>query len=121
MEKEIWKWILDNFSDEGIAAIAQIFEIKIPGFRQLNSQQKNFKIVRPKIIQAALHQRYAQDLNEFFRETTEEEFEIESFKEKRIEELVQLVEEEMSLSILLSVLLSSEDEENQEKAEEHLY
>lgn len=118
MEKEIWKWILDHFLDEGIAAIAHTLGIKIPGFRQLNPQQQKFKIVRPKIIQAALHQRHAQDLNEFFRETIEEGFDIESFKEKGIEELMQLVEEEMSPSILLSVLLSSEDEENQAKAEE---
>ena len=117
VEKEIWKWILDSFSDEGIASIADSFGIKIAGFRQLNSQQKNFKMIRPRIIKAALHQRHAQKLTDFFNSIDEDQTEIESVRKKNTEELLQLVEEEIQPSMLLGILLSSDEKENLVKAE----
>lgn len=116
MEKEIWKWILNSFSDEGIVNIAKTLGIKIPGFRQLNSQQKNFNIIRPKIIQAALQQKFAKKLRKFFHSAIEKQTKVESLKEKSIEELLEILEEDMQPSFLLGMLLSCEDEESQEKA-----
>jgi chromosome segregation ATPase len=118
MEKEIWKWILETFSDEGIANIANTFGIKIQGFRHINAQQKKFKIVRQRIIQEALHQRNAQNLITFFDSAAEGKPEIESLRGKSIEELLHSVEEDLHPSILLGVLLSSEDEEDQAIAQE---
>ena len=116
MEKEVWKWILNSFPDEGIASIAASIGIKIPGFRQLNPQQKNFNIVRPRIIQGALQPKYTKKLSDFFHSFLTEDVEDESIMEKSIEELLQMVEEEIQPSMLLGMLLSSEKEEHQEKA-----
>ncbi len=116
MEKEIWKWILNSFSDEGIANLAQAVGIKIPGFRQVNPQHKKFKIVRPKIIHAALQQELVQKFHEFIESFAEEKSEIDDLKDKSFEELLEMVGEEIQPSIVLGVLLSSQDEEHQEKA-----
>lgn len=118
MEKEIWKWILNSFTDEGIANIALVMGIKIPGFRQINPQHKKFKLVRPKIIQAALQQEFAQKLYDFADSSFEEHEEVESYREKSVEELLKLLieEEEIQPSFLLGILLSDDDEENHEKA-----
>lgn len=118
MEKEIWKWILETFDDEGIAKIGQNIGVKRPGFRQINPHHKRFKILRPALIQEALHQRNAKLLKYFFDEIAEEDAELVSYREKSMEELLLAVEEEIAPSILLSVLLSSEDEEDIEKAVE---
>jgi hypothetical protein len=118
MEKEIWKWILETFTDEGIANIALTFGIRIPGFRQINPQQKNFKIVRQRIIQEALHQRNAQNLANFFQLAAENKPELVSLKGKSIDEQLQAIEEEIYPSILLGVLLSSNDVADQSRAQE---
>lgn len=118
MEKEIWKWILETFTDERIANLALSFGIKIPGFRQINPQQKNFKMVRPRIIQEALHQRNAQKLTKFFQSAAKKQPEIESLRGKSLEEQLQAVEKGLTPSILLGLLLSSEEEEDQARARE---
>lgn len=119
MEKEIWKWILDTFPDDGIANIADNLMIKIKGFRQLNPQQANFKMVRNRIIKEALNQKNSKKLYYFFDSLIEDRPEIESLRGKSIEELLQVLEEEgLYPSILLGVLLSSEDEEDHGKAQE---
>src|SRR4051794_20504380 len=118
MEKEIWKWILESFNDEGIANIGQNIGIKIPGFRQINPHQKRFKILRPALIQEAIHQRNATRLRCLFDEIAEEDEKLLTYRGCSIEELLLAVEEELVPSILLSVLLSSEDEEDHAKAVE---
>lgn len=120
MEKEIWKWILDGFSNEGIANIALRLGIKIPGFRQLNPKQSKFKIVRPKIIMEALKPKNEQSLVDFFEIVAKKqtEAEAESLREQSIEELLEIVEDGLPPSLILSVLLTGEDEEHRAKAEE---
>ncbi|WP_066255457.1 McrB family protein [Neobacillus drentensis] len=118
MEKEIWKWILETLNDEAIANIGQNIGIKISGFRQINPHNKRFKILRPALIQEALHQRNATKLKCFFDEIAEEDEELVTFRGRSMEELLLVVEEELVPSILLSVLLSSDDEEEHAKAVE---
>jgi chromosome segregation ATPase len=119
MDREIWKWILDSFSDEEIAVISHVFRLKIPGFRQINPQQKNFKMVRPKIIQSALHQKHADKLNDYVitRAEVQLDVKVESLGKKSIKTLLQLSEEEIKPSILLGILLASDNEKVKEKAE----
>ncbi|MDM5326284.1 AAA family ATPase [Neobacillus sp. CF12] len=118
MEKEIWKWILETLNDEGIAKIGQSIGAKRPVFRQINPHHKRFKILRPALIQEALHQRNAKILKYFFDEIAEEDGELVSYRGRSIEELLLAAEEEISPSILFSVLMSSEEEEDIEKATE---
>jgi hypothetical protein len=119
MDREIWKWILDSFSDEEIAMLSHIFRLKIPGFRQINPQQKNFKIVRPKIIQSALHQKHAEKLNDYVLTRAEVQLnvKVESLGKKSVKTLLQLTEEEIKPSILLGILLASDNEKEKAKAE----
>jgi chromosome segregation ATPase len=119
MDREIWKWILDSFSDEEIAMISEIFRLKIPGFRQINPQQKNFKMVRPKIIQSALHQKYAEKLNGYVITRAEVQLDVKvaSLRKKSVKTLLQLTEEDIKPSILLGILLASDNEKEREKAE----
>jgi chromosome segregation ATPase len=109
-EKDLWKWILDNFSDNGVASIGRNLGLKIPGFRQINPQQKNFKVLRPKLINEALSPKNINDLKGFFNSVAEEEEKFLEHRGKSKEELLSLMEEEITPSILLSVLLSSDDE-----------
>jgi hypothetical protein len=118
MEKEIWKWILESFNDEGIANIGQNIGIKISGFRQINPHNKKFKILRPALIQEAIHQRNATRLKCFFDEIAEEDGELVSYRGRSLEGLLLAIEEELVPSILLSVLLSSDEEEDHAKAVE---
>lgn len=118
MEKELWKWILESFSDEGIANVGHNLGIKIPGFRQINPQQKNFKILRQKLIQEASHPRNANHLREFFQSLAEETPDFQQYRGKTIEELLQSIEEEIPPSMLFSALLTSGDEEDAKKANE---
>jgi chromosome segregation ATPase len=119
MDREIWKWILDSFSDEEIAMISDVFRLKIPGFRQINSQQKTFKMVRPKIIQSALHQKHAEKLNGYVITKAEVQLDVkvESLRKKSVKTLLQLTEEEIKPSILLGILLASDNEKEKAKAE----
>lgn len=109
-EKDLWKWILDNFSDNGVASIGRNLGLKIPGFRQINPQQKNFKVLRPKLINEALSPKNLNDLKGFFNSVAEEDEKFSEHRGKSREELLSLMEEEITPSILFSVLLSSEDE-----------
>ncbi|MDF2792126.1 MAG: family ATPase, partial [Neobacillus sp.] len=117
MEKEIWKWILETFTDEGIANMAFNFGIKIPGFRQINHQHKKFKILRQRIIQEVLHQKNTHNLVTFYNTVAAEEPRYEEIRGKSFEELLHFAEEEMHPSMLLGLLMSSEDEEDQVNAE----
>ena len=117
MEKEIWKWVLESFTDEGISNMAFNFGIKIPGFRQINHQHKKFKILRQRIIQEVLHQKNTHNLVTFYNTLADEEPQFEEIRGKSFEELLHLAEEEIHPSMLLGLLMSSEDEEDQAKAE----
>jgi chromosome segregation ATPase len=108
-EKDLWKWILDNFSDNGVASIGRNLGLKIPGFRQINPQLKNFKVLRPKLIHEALSPKNINDLKGFFNSVAEEKEKFLEHRGKSKEELLLLMEEEITPSILLSVLLSSGD------------
>ncbi|WP_462411708.1 hypothetical protein [Neobacillus sp. Marseille-QA0830] len=118
MEKEIWKWILENFSDEAIANIGQNLGIKVPGFRQINHQQKKFKMLRPKLIQEAVHPKNSVMLKDFFNTIAEGADGLAEWRGKTIEELLQSAGEDIPPSMLLSVLLSSENEEDIQKGHE---
>ena len=119
MEKEIWKWLLETFSDEGIANIGENLGIKVAGFRQINPQQKNFKILRPKLIQEILNPKNTPNLIDFFQTLSEETPELQKFRGESSECLLQFMEEEeVPPSILLSVLMSSVDEDDIKKAQE---
>jgi hypothetical protein len=117
MDKEIWKWILETFTDEGIANMAFNFGIKIPGFRQINHQHKKFKILRQRIIQEVLHQKNIHNLVLFYDTIAEEETRVDEIRGKSFEELFHMAEEEIHPSMLLGILMSSEDEEDQLIAE----
>ena len=119
MEKEIWRWLLETYSDEGIANIGENLGIKVAGFRHIKPQQKNFKILRPKLIQEILHPKNTPNLINFFQTLSEEATDLQKYRGESTESLLQFIEEEeVSPSILLSVLMSSEDEEDIEKAQE---
>lgn len=109
-EKDLWKWILDNFSDNGVASIGRNLGLKIPGFRQINPQLKNFKVLRPKLINEALSPKNLSDLKGFFNSVAEGDEKFLEHRGKSKEELQSLMENEITPSILLSVLLSSDDE-----------
>ncbi|WP_226641524.1 hypothetical protein [Mesobacillus subterraneus] len=115
-EKDLWKWILDNFSDNGVASIGRKLGLKIPGFRQINPQQKNFKVLRPKLINEALSPKNLGDLKGFFNSVAQGDEKFLEHRGKNKEELQTLMEEEITPSILLSVLLSSDDENDINKA-----
>lgn len=117
MEKEIWKWIVETFTDEGIANMAFNFGIQIPGFRQINHQHKKFKILRQRIIQEVLQQKNTHNLVTFYNAVAAEEPRYEEIRGKSFEELLHFAEEEMHPSMLLGLLMSSEDEEDQANAE----
>ncbi|WP_102262592.1 hypothetical protein [Mesobacillus jeotgali] len=109
-EKDLWKWILDNFSDNGVASIGRNLGLKIPGFRQINPQLKNFKVLRPKLINEALSPNNLSDLRGFFNSVAEGDEKFLQHRGKSKAELQSLMEEEITPSILLSVMLSSDDE-----------
>jgi hypothetical protein len=115
-EKEIWKWILESFSDETIAKVGTNLNLKIPGFRQINPQQKNFKLFKPQLIKAALQPKNIQKLRNFFASASEEDDELLKHRGKSIEELIDSVKEDLPPSILLSVLLTSPNEEDNKQA-----
>lgn len=87
-------------------------------WRRKYPHNKKFKILRPALIQEAIHQRNSTMLKCFFDETAEDNGELVSYRGRSMEELLLAVEEEIAPSILLSVLLSSEDEEDHAKAVE---
>lgn len=112
-EKDVWKWILDHFSDDGLANIGKALNLKIPGFRQINPKLKNFNMLRPKLIQEALMPKNLTKLKDFFNTVTEEKSDNAHYRGKDLEELLADIEkEEIAPSVLLSVLLSSDDEVN---------
>jgi hypothetical protein len=115
-EKDIWKWILESFSDETIAKVGTNLNFKIPGFRQINPQQKNFKLLKPQLIKAALQPKNIQKLRNFFASASEEDDELLKHRGKSIEELIDSVKEDLPPSILLSVLLTSPNEEDNQQA-----
>jgi DNA repair exonuclease SbcCD ATPase subunit len=119
MDREIWKWILDSFSDEEIAKLSSKFNLKIPGFRLINHLQNNFKIIRPKIIQSAMNKKYAEKLNNYVitRAKVQLDVKVDSLRKKSIKSLLQLTEEGIKPSILLGILLASGNEKELAKAE----
>ena len=112
-EKEIWKWTIDCFSDKEIANFAQGMEIKIPGFRQINSANKNFKLLRPKLIQAICQPKNINDLKGFFQSLTNKDIQnSDDFFGKNKEELLEIIENSTIKPSWLFCLLLSSDEEN---------
>ncbi|WP_026691863.1 hypothetical protein [Peribacillus kribbensis] len=111
-EKDLWKWILENFSDKGLANIGKTLGIKIPGFRQINPMQKNFTVLRPKLIQEALSPKKIGDLKDFFNTVTEKNEEALKYRGQKQVELMPTIGTVIVPSILLSALLSSPDEDD---------
>lgn len=109
-ERVIWKWILDGFSDNEMANIGKILELKVPGFRQINPKIKNFKILRPKLIYEALVPKNASKLKRFFNTATEENADNLEYRGKNQEDLLLAIGKEIAPSVLFTALLSSSEE-----------
>ncbi|WP_042463142.1 hypothetical protein [Neobacillus dielmonensis] len=118
MEKEVWKWVLENFSDEAIANIGHNLGIKVPGFRQINHQQKKFKLLRPKLIQEAVHPKNSAMLKDFFNKIAEGADGLAEWRDKSTDELLESIGVEIPPSMLFSVLMSSEIEEDIKRGQE---
>lgn len=111
-EKDVWKWILDQFSDQELANLGKVLELKISGFREINPKLKNFKILRPKLIQEVLLPKNLVKLRDFFNSITTEKSDEFDYNGKNPQELLAALDEEVSSFLLITALLSSENEEN---------
>lgn len=116
-EKQVWKWILDKFSDESIAELGRVSGIKVPGFRQI-SVQHNFKILRPRLITALVNSKNMSTLKDYYDPFSDEDDELKGYRDKTVEELLTLVETDIKPSDLILILLSGEKPEHIEKAME---
>lgn len=114
-EKDIWKWLLDRFSDEGLASLASVINLKVPGFRQINPKLKNFKLLRPKLIQEAVGPKNLSNLKDFFDTFYEEKSDVD-YRCMSLDELLEAAGEEVAPSMLMTVLLSSDQEEHIQNA-----
>ncbi|SFA69879.1 MULTISPECIES: hypothetical protein [unclassified Bacillus (in: firmicutes)] len=114
-EKQVWKWILEKFSDESIAELGRVSGIKVPGFRQI-SVQHNFKILRPRLISALVNSKNMSTLKDYYDPFSDEADELKGYRDKSVEELLTLVETEIKPSALILILLSGEHAEHIDKA-----
>lgn len=120
MSKWIWKWIIESKPDDKLVEMSNLLKIKVPGFRQINTNQ-NMKLLRPKLINALIQTNNLKLLESFYDEYYKdcyEDDEYDDYRTKTEAELLELTKREyIKPSDVLASLLSSEDKSHKEIAE----
>ncbi|QGG47867.1 hypothetical protein [Heliorestis convoluta] len=116
MSKALWRWLLDMMPHDDLVSLARVMHVKVPGFRQIVLDHR-IHLLRPRLIQTIINSKSFIKLQEAMDRHMQGQEPYLACREKDKEQLLELIYLGANPATLLSALISSPEQEHQEKAE----